>query len=71
MIEKQNASSLQRVLKICCLKGHTTYVIGAVDGNHLFIIAPNLDPVSYYYYHFRKQFVSLLLEALLTSFEGE
>jgi hypothetical protein len=39
-------------------------VIGAVDGSHIPIIAPNLDPVSYYY---RKGFYSTLVQSIVDS----
>jgi hypothetical protein len=58
----ENASSLQRISsKFEALKG-IPFVIGAVDGSHIPIIAPSLDPISYYC---RKGFYLALLQGVV------
>ena len=62
VIEKQNASSMQRISsEFEALKG-IPFVIGAMNGSHIPIIAPNLDPISYYC---RKGFYCALLQGVV------
>jgi hypothetical protein len=64
VIEKQTATTLKRIsAKFEELRG-IPYVIGAVDGSHIPIIAPPIDPTSYYY---RKGFYSALLQGVVDS----
>lgn len=62
VIEKQTASTLRRIAaEFEELRG-IPYVIGAVDGSHILIIVPPLDPISYYC---RKGFYSALLQGVV------
>jgi hypothetical protein len=62
VIEKQTASTLRRIAgEFEELRG-IPYVIGAVDGSHIPIIAPPLDPTSYYC---RKGYYSALLQGVV------
>ena len=59
MIEKQLAYTLRKMTsKFKALKG-ISYVIGVVDGSHVSIITPPIDPTAYYcrggYYSFLLQ----------------
>lgn len=62
VIEKQSAATLKRIAtEFEELRG-LPYVIGAIDGSHIPIIAPPLDPTSYYC---RKGFYSVLLQGVV------
>ena len=64
VIEKQTKTTLNRIAaEFEELRG-LPYVIGAVDGSHIPIIAPPLDPTSYYC---RKGFYSALLQGVVDS----
>ena len=64
VIEKQSASTLRRMAaEFEALKG-IPYVTGAVDGSHISIIAPPIDPTSYYC---RKGYYSVLLQGIVDS----
>jgi hypothetical protein len=64
VIEKQSAATLRRMAaEFEALKG-IPYVIGAVDGSHIPIIAPPIDPTSYYC---RKGYYSVLLQGIVDS----
>ena len=62
VIEKQSRATLSRIAaEFEELRG-LPYVIGAVDGSHIPIIAPPIDPTSYYC---RKGFYSALLQGVV------
>ena len=64
VIEKQSKTTLNRIAaEFEELRG-LPYVIGAVDGSHIPIIAPPIDPTSYYC---RKGFYSTLLQSIVDS----
>ena len=64
VIEKQSKTTLSRIVaEFEELRG-LPYVIGAVDGSHIPIIAPPIDPTSYYC---RKGFYSALLQGVVDS----
>ena len=64
MIEKQLTSTLRRMTaKFEALKG-IPYVIGVVDESHIPIIAPLINPTSYYC---RKGYYSVLLQGIVDS----
>jgi hypothetical protein len=64
VIERQSASTLRRMAaEFEALKG-IPYVIGAVDGSHIHIIAPPIDPTSYYC---RKGYYLVLLQGVVDS----
>ena len=41
-----------------------SYILGAINGSHIPIIAPSIDPASYYC---RKRFYSVLLQGVVDS----
>jgi hypothetical protein len=64
VIEKQTTTTLKRIsAEFEELRG-IPYVIGVVDGSYIPIIAPPIDPTSYYY---RKRFYSALLQGVVDS----
>jgi hypothetical protein len=64
VVEKQTATTLKRIsANFEELRG-IPYVIGTVDGSHISIIAPPIDPTSCYC---RKGFYSALLQGIVDS----
>jgi hypothetical protein len=64
VIEKQSASTLRRMsAEFETLKG-IPCVIGTVDVSHISIIAPPIDPTSYYC---KKSYYSILLQGIVDS----
>jgi hypothetical protein len=64
VIEKQSKVTLNRIAAEFEELRRLPYVIGAVDGSHIPIIAPPIDPTSYYC---RKGFYSALLQGVVDS----
>ena len=64
VIEKQSKTTLSRIVVEFEELRRLPYVIGAVDGSHIPIIAPPIDPTSYYC---RKGFYSVLFQGVVDS----
>ena len=64
VIEKQTVTTLRRISAEFEVLRDIPYIIGAVDGSHIPIIAPPLDPTSY---NSRKGFYSALLQGVVDS----